>query len=138
MLSIFLTIALSTGINESQHPPVPADGTAVPRISQTDFQKLHTAGDVLVIDVRSDAIFQNGHIPGAIAVPFADIESHIDSIRARARGRQIVTYCSCPAEHSAAEAALTLYRHGFKQVRALVGGFPEWVAGGGRVEKGAV
>ena len=44
-------------------------------------------------------------------------------------------YCSCPFESSAAEAALALYRHGFKQVSALVGGFADWAAAGGRVEK---
>src|SRR5262245_48507110 len=129
MLSIFLTVALLLS-------QAPTEATNVPRLSQPEFRKLHTAGDVLVIDVRSHATFQDGHIPGAMGVPFGEIEARFDAIRARANGRRIVTYCSCPAEFSAAEAALALYRHGFKQVSALVGGFPDWVAEGGRVEKG--
>jgi rhodanese-related sulfurtransferase len=129
MLSIFLTVAL-------QLPQPPTDAAAVPRLSQAEFRTLHSAGDVLVIDVRSHAIFQDGRIPGAMSVPLAEIEPRLDAIRARTKGRRIVTYCSCPVESSAAEAALALYRHGFKQVSALVGGFPDWVAAGGRVEKG--
>jgi rhodanese-related sulfurtransferase len=129
MLSIFLTVAL-------QLPQSPIDAAAVPRLSQQEFQKLHSASDVLIIDVRSASSFEAGHIPGAINVPLAEVETQIDAIRARAKGRQIVTYCSCPAEYSAAEAALRLHRHGFKQVSALIGGFPDWVAAGGRVEKG--
>jgi rhodanese-related sulfurtransferase len=139
MLSIFLTVALALGpaapAKARQQPNTPVDAAAVPRLSQPEFQKLHSTSDVLVIDVRSEAIFQEGHIPGAIGVPLAEIEDRIDAIRSQAKSRQIVTYCSCPAEYSAAAAAVILYRHGFKKVSALVGGFPDWVAAGGRVEK---
>ena len=133
MLSTFLSVLLVM-----QSPAAPDDASKDVRMSQVEFRTLHTAANILVIDVRSDEVYRHGHIPDALNVPFAILEDRIDVIRQRARGRQIVTYCSCPAEHSAAEAAVTLSRHGFKQVSALAGGFPEWVAAGGRVEKAEV
>ena len=111
------------------------DPPAVPRISVDDFKKLHAASDVLVVDVRSDASFREGHIPGATWVALADIERRANELRKKVRSRPIVTYCSCFAEHTAALAASRLYALGFVNVKALAGGYPEWVLRGWRVER---
>jgi len=42
------------------------------------------------------------------------------------RDRDIVLYCDCPNEATAAKAALTLHRLGIKRVRPLRGGYDEW------------
>ena len=63
------------------------------------------------------------------------MERRVGDIRKKAGRRPIVTYCSCPSEHSAAEAGLVLYGHDVKNVRALVGGYIEWVRSGGAVER---
>ena len=47
-----------------------------------------------------------------------------------------MTYCSCPSEQTAASAAVALWKLGITNVSVLVGGYPEWVATGGAVEKG--
>ena len=111
------------------------DPLTVPRISQAEFQKLHASDGVLAVDVRQAIAFQSGHIPGAVGVPLPETERHVKELREKAKGRPIVTYCSCPSEHSSAEAALVLYKKGLEDVRALVGGFPDWVLSGGRVER---
>ena len=111
------------------------DAPAVPRISVDDFKKLHAAGEVFVVDVRSESSFREGHIPGAVGVPLADIDRRANDLRKKVRSRPIVTYCSCFAEHTAAEAAARLYAQGFVNVKALAGGYPEWVLRGWRIER---
>jgi membrane protein DedA with SNARE-associated domain/rhodanese-related sulfurtransferase len=40
--------------------------------------------------------------------------------------RDIVLYCTCPSEATAAKTAMTLYRLGIERVRPLRGGYDEW------------
>jgi membrane protein DedA with SNARE-associated domain/rhodanese-related sulfurtransferase len=42
------------------------------------------------------------------------------------RDQDIVLYCTCPSEATAAKTALTLHRLGIERVRPLRGGFDEW------------
>ena len=42
------------------------------------------------------------------------------------RDRDIVLYCTCPSEATAAKTALRLHRLGIERVRPLRGGFDEW------------
>ena len=42
------------------------------------------------------------------------------------RDRDIVLYCTCPSEATAAKTALTLHRLGIERVRPLRGGYDEW------------
>jgi rhodanese-related sulfurtransferase len=42
------------------------------------------------------------------------------------RDRDIVLYCTCPSEATAAKAAMTLHKLGIERVRPLRGGYDEW------------
>jgi membrane protein DedA with SNARE-associated domain/rhodanese-related sulfurtransferase len=42
------------------------------------------------------------------------------------RDRDIVLFCSCPSEATAAKTAMTLHRLGIERVRPLRGGYDEW------------
>lgn len=106
------------------------------RISMADFLPLHGDRRVLVIDVRRDGAFRDGHIPGAINIGAEAVKDRVTEILVLAAGRPIVTYCSCVNEHSSAVAAVRLTEAGAPDVRALVGGYTAWVAGGGPVAKG--
>jgi rhodanese-related sulfurtransferase len=108
----------------------------IPRLKLEEFRGRHAAGSVLVVDVRDEFVFKAGHIPGAMNVPLGDIDRRAGEIRARAGGRRVVTYCSCPSEQTAASAAVTLAKSGVPNVSVLVGGYPEWIATGGAVERG--
>ncbi|HJW12321.1 MAG TPA: rhodanese-like domain-containing protein, partial [Albitalea sp.] len=58
----------------------------------------------------------------------------LQAIRAKAlelpRDREIVLYCNCPNEVSAARAARMLAEQGLVRVRPLAGGLDAWVAAG--------
>ena len=42
------------------------------------------------------------------------------------RDRDIVLFCTCPSEATAAKTAMTLHKLGIDRVRPLRGGFDEW------------
>jgi len=51
-----------------------------------------------------------------------------------ARDREIILYCTCPNEASAAQAARLLMNNGFNRVRPLHGGLAAWIDAGYSVE----
>ena len=91
----------------------------------------------LIVDVRSPTAraLELHRIPGALYVPVLEVERHMGSF---ARDREIVLYCTCPNEASAAQAARLLMNNGFSRVRPLHGGLAEWIAAGYPVEDIAV
>ena len=120
------TPSQSSSAPESKHRPA--------LIGQDDFRRRHSAGAVLVVDVRSDESFRLGRIPGALSVPLHRIDDAVDQIRTAARGRPIVTYCSCAGEHASLAAAERLNVRGLRAL-ALAGGYTAWMVAGGRIER---
>jgi len=118
----------------TRQPPA-ASVTVARRLSVDDVKVLQAAGLVLVVDVRIERSFRAGHIPGALNVPLDEVDARGPEILRVAAGRAIVTYCSCPHEHTSAVAAEALAAAGARDVSALLGGYPAWVAEGGRVER---
>jgi rhodanese-related sulfurtransferase len=83
----------------------------------------------VVVDVRSDSAraLDPRWIPGAVHLALHDIATHVEELP---RDRDVILYCNCPNEASAAMAARTLTTRGFKRVRPLLGGLEAWVAAG--------
>jgi membrane protein DedA with SNARE-associated domain/rhodanese-related sulfurtransferase len=89
----------------------------------------------IIFDVRpSPARQKEGVIPGAIAAHASDIRSLVEKYP---RDVEIVVYCACPNEATAATAALHLKRAGFKKIRPLLGGIEAWSRAGRSLEAGA-
>jgi rhodanese-related sulfurtransferase len=104
------------------------------RISVADLYALQEAGEQpIVVDVRSNTArtLQPRWIPGAIHVPVDDVARHLAELP---RDREIVVYCTCPSEASAARVAKLLINHGFKEVRPLYGGLDAWIEAGYAVD----
>lgn len=88
----------------------------------------------VIVDVRSPTSvgLERRRIPGALQVPVHEVERRARSLP---RDREIVLYCTCPNEASAAQAARLLITQGFRQVRPLRGGLDAWIAAGYAVEE---
>jgi membrane protein DedA with SNARE-associated domain/rhodanese-related sulfurtransferase len=100
------------------------------RISVSDLYELIQAGAApLIIDVRSVIAreLEPRWIPGALHVPLQDVAHRLKELP---RDRDVILYCTCPSEASAARVAKILMNHGFKRVRPLLGGLDAWVAAG--------
>ena len=90
------TTPATTAAQPAATPPVQEhaqspDKVAVERISAEDLRERIRSGNVVVVDVRDAASYAQGHIAGAIHIPFSTVESQLDAIP---KGKEIVTYCT--------------------------------------------
>jgi rhodanese-related sulfurtransferase len=65
-----------------------------PRISMADFKSLYTANRVVVVDVRDEASFATGHMPGARSIPLAKLLDPRSVAELKAAKKEIVLYCA--------------------------------------------
>jgi membrane protein DedA with SNARE-associated domain/rhodanese-related sulfurtransferase len=104
------------------------------RITVDELEELIQAGaEPTVLDVRSPGTrARDGRrIPGALLVDIVKLEKESPELPA---DRDVVVYCTCPNEASAARVAKLLMTRGFTRVRPLLGGFDAWVEAGFAVE----
>ena len=64
----------------------------VPRISIDEVKALMAKKQVVLIDVRDPQSFAEGHMPGAINVPFDHLPNHVEAWKKEKR--LLVTYCA--------------------------------------------
>ena len=106
----------------------------LPRIEVDELRRLiATNAPPFIVDVRSALGREHDRrcIPGAL-------EMSLDEVGARhaefPMDREVVFYCACPNEASAAFAARKLMDRGYISVRALRGGLDAWAAAGYEIE----
>ena len=88
--------------------------------------------DVIVLDVRPQEEYENGHIAGSRSIPLEELEARLGEIPA---DKEVVAYCRGPYCVLADEAVDYLRRNG-RPARRLDLGFPDWKAEGLPVETG--
>jgi 3-mercaptopyruvate sulfurtransferase SseA len=70
-------------------PTTYADGAR--RITIAELEALMKNNEAFVVDVRNQAAFDLGHIPGSKLIPSGEILNHVNELP---RDKMIVTYCS--------------------------------------------
>ena len=111
------------------------DSLRMARMSVEELYQLMNSGAApLIVDVRSPSArkIEPKRIPGAIHVPHDQVGQHLTDFK---RDREVILYCTCPNEASAAQVAKLLMNHGFVRVRPLHGGLDAWIAAGYPVEE---
>ncbi|MFC3815637.1 DedA family protein/thiosulfate sulfurtransferase GlpE [Lysobacter sp. GCM10012299] len=98
------------------------------RITPMELRQLIDQGtSPLILDVRPETLRNaSGWIPGAVFVRTLGEAALLPR-------DEVVVYCDCPNEASAAVLARELNKHGFKRVRPLAGGFEGWRNEGNQV-----
>jgi len=96
------------------------------RLEPEDLKKLLDAGEhVFIVDLRHPLEL----LPDPFTLPGA-LHLSPEALMARSieipRDRDVVLYCTCPNEATAAKTAMTLHKLGIERVRPLRGGFDEW------------
>lgn len=127
------------GIDPLEAPHVDEDAVR-PGILATKDEVLASLGsdDAFILDARSGGEYEDGHIPGAVNVPYTENAVQDDpnvylppsELRARyeelgmADGKRAITYCSTGTRGSVAMFALSLA--GFPDVALYAGSWNEW------------
>jgi len=107
----------------------------IARITAGELSKLIEGGkQPVVVDVRStvDQAQDARFIPGALVMEIAKVEKSLEHLPVE---REIIFYCNCPNEASAAYVAKRLMDLGYTRVRPLHGGLDAWIAAGYAVEQ---
>jgi len=96
------------------------------RLEPEDLKRQLDAGEkVYIVDLRHPLEFLPDPftLPGALHFsPDSLTERHLEI----PRDRDIVLFCTCPSEATAAKTAMTLMKLGIERVRPLRGGYDEW------------
>jgi rhodanese-related sulfurtransferase len=98
----------------------------IARITPEELKEKIDAGeDVIIVDLRHALDFdaQPETIPGALHMDAADLEEAHEVIP---RDREIVLFCACPNEVTAARLALLLRSKGITRIRPLAEGYEGW------------
>ena len=98
----------------------------IARITPEELKEKMDAGeDLIVVDLRHSLDFDANPetIPGALHIDAAEFEEASEVIP---RDREIVLFCACPNEATAARLALLLRSKGITQIRPLAEGYEGW------------
>ncbi|HXG91390.1 MAG TPA: rhodanese-like domain-containing protein [Blastocatellia bacterium] len=141
---IGLLIAIMTACGIFAHPkaavlaaaPRPAQNKA----AQVEFitaeqlkAKIAAKEPVMIVDLRGQSAYDASDqtVKGSLHTKVRKVAYRL---RELPRDREIVTYCSCPADEAAIIGAQNLLAKGFTRVRVLKGGWNAWLQAGGQVE----
>jgi rhodanese-related sulfurtransferase len=103
---------------------------ALEPVSRDDLVARLRKARVTVLDVRPEDEFALGHLPGALNIPFAELERRLKELP---KNREVIAYCRGPYCVLSFEAVAKLRGRGYK-IRRLEDGYPEWKAAGLPVE----
>jgi membrane protein DedA with SNARE-associated domain/rhodanese-related sulfurtransferase len=96
------------------------------RLAPTELKQMLDAGEnPFIVDLRHplDYLPDPRVLPGAVRISPDQLLGRSGEIP---RDRDIILYCTCPSEATAAKVAMNLRRVGVYRVRPLRGGFDEW------------
>ncbi len=109
-----ITVFLFTGFT------LAAMSQDIPRISIQELKEMLDSGKpVTIIDAQPRSVYEEGHIKGAISLPW---KSHLEleDVWSLPNDIPIVTYCDCgPGESDSADVAAQLIRMGYEDVKVL-------------------
>jgi rhodanese-related sulfurtransferase len=95
----------------------------VTEISPNDAAAKVKSGSAILIDVRDQDEWDEGHIPDAIHLSRGTLESEIEE-KAPNADQTIIVHCGGGGR--GALAAESLQKMGYKNVRSMAGGFKAW------------
>jgi rhodanese-related sulfurtransferase len=121
--------------------------TALPEIPELDrpveislqaVKLFADASGAVIIDAREDYEFADGHIPGAINMPYDEVSAEPERLaNLDAGGRPIIVYCGGGTCELSLTLAWDLISAGQSKVVVFMGGYPEWQEAGYPVAGGS-
>ncbi|PCG82963.1 sulfurtransferase [Streptomyces sp. WZ.A104] len=98
-------------------------------ITRDELAAAIKAESVTVVDALGGAYYAQQHLPGALALPPADVDAQAPALLPD-RDAAIVTYCSNPTCPNSGQVADRLTALGYTNVRKYREGIQDWVEAG--------
>ncbi len=100
------------------------------RITVEEAREMVQRPEVAVIDVRTPAEYESGHVPGAILLPVDSLYGRTDELP---RNKELLMVCGVGQRSAlACEIAASA---GLEQIYNLEGGTMEWIEKGNPIER---
>lgn len=94
-----------------------------PEVSPVDATRLINHEDAVLLDIREDKEYREGHILNARHIPLGMLDSRLKELE-KFKGKPIIAYCR--SGQRSARACSVLRKHGFESVYNLGGGILAW------------
>lgn len=106
-------------------------------ITLEESEDLWRTGAALILDARAVELYERGHVPGARALPTAELGGTPAAVLPDVpKGRTLLVYCEGGDCQSSLALAKRLHDGGFADIRVFSGGWEAWTAAGLPVETG--
>lgn len=100
MIPLLISLLLLTGCGGNT-----ADG-AYQQITQEDAKEMMDTQEVIILDVREQAEYDSGHIPGAVLLPVGTIDETTAAEVIPEKDSKVLVYCRSGNRSKTASAAL--------------------------------
>jgi rhodanese-related sulfurtransferase len=147
IVALALTIALFVNHMREGGIPLVADWSPAARLQATSgaddlivamSQAIasHQTGEAIFVDARPTDQFADGHISGAINVPWEEVYDHIERIFMAVPGYDalVIAYCDGEACALSEELVLLLRDLGYSNAKVLINGWTLWRSHGYPIE----
>jgi len=122
ILPILLCILLTSCGNDTDNTNK-GENAMYEQITAEDAKKImDSSDDYIILDVREQDEFDAGHIPGAILLPYTEIENKAEEMLPD-KDKQILVYCRSGRRSKIAAEALA--RLGYTNIKEF-GGIIDW------------
>jgi rhodanese-related sulfurtransferase len=95
-----------------------------------EAEDLFAGGNAVFLDSRAEEKYLEGHILGAVNIPFEGGERIVEEQLPFPREATLIVYCDGNECQSSVLLAKVLAEFGFEDIRVFFGGWAEWVAAG--------
>ena len=108
----------------------PEDFPSMQFIGILEAEDLFVGENAVFLDSRAEEKYLEGHILGAINIPFEGGEHIVEEQLLLSRQATLIVYCDGNECQSSVLLAKVLAEYGFEDIRVFFGGWAEWVAAG--------
>jgi rhodanese-related sulfurtransferase len=129
--TIILTAIILLAACNTQPAPAGPQSTSLPAdIDVATAASLRGREDVVMLDVRTPEEYAEGHIPGVVLIPLAELPNRLAEVP---KDKTLVV--TCRSGNRSAQAAQLLRQQGYGDVHNMLGGIGAWQEAGYPVEK---
>lgn len=98
----------------------------IKKLSNNELVRLMSDQKIVLIDTRSEADFEKGHISGAVNVPFTRLGKTIDQVLKKQKHKDEPIVIVDEMGHQAVAAGAMMNKQGFGPLFMLAGGVSAW------------
>ena len=120
-------------VKASEAQPTEAPG----EVRLQDVREIAASKSMVPLDGRSEADYENGHLPGAYSLSVTDFNKRFPEFSARypKEGAYLI-YCGSGQCGLSRQLASLLQKQGYHQLKIYTAGYNDWFLSGNPVEKG--